>query len=288
MIVDRQAEAAFYDRHYEQFLRLPEESLRTNLAIFRAQLDDPRSPWYERRRLYSKALQRLLEQPVAGVEALDYACGPGDWGILLATQGAKVTLLDLSPVAVELALRKARASGVVDRVRAVVGEGSDLRCFPPASFDLIFACAAIHHVLKYGDPIPQLARLLRPGGRLVIVETLGDNPLLNLGRWLIARWAGQPEDQGEGEIFRQRHIKQLRRHFEVVDVEPLNLLAMVKRLFRGRFHYRPVRRLLRWLEQTDEWLLRCIPGLRRYCGEVVVVARRRLPAEPAGACLHTT
>jgi hypothetical protein len=41
----------------------------------------------------------------------------GEWGTLMATEGANVTLLDLSPAAIHIGLRRERASGVGDRVR---------------------------------------------------------------------------------------------------------------------------------------------------------------------------
>ena len=59
-----------------------------------------------------------------------------------------------------------------------------------------------------------------------------------------------------------------------VEVTPLNLLAMAKRLFRGRFHRPAVRAILAGLEETDRLLLAALPGLRRYCGEAVVVAEK--------------
>jgi len=249
-------EAAFYDAHYRQFLSLDLGSLAVSRQVLERQLDDPQSPFYERRLLYRRALERLFEQPVQGLRVLDYGCGPGDWGVMLATEGAIVTLLDLSPVAIELALRKAEASGVRDHVEGLARDATDLSCFATGSFDLVFACAAIHHVLKYGDPARELARILKPGGRLVILETYGNNLLLNLARWMRARLSREPREQGEEVIFNERHVACLSRHFRRVEVEPVNLLAMAKRLFRGRFHKRWARSTLALLEAFD----RALPG----------------------------
>ena len=49
---------------------------------------------------------------------------------------------------------------------------------------------------------------------------------------------------------------------------------MAKRLFRGRFHQAAVRAIMVGLEETDRLLLAALPGLRRYCGEAVVVAEK--------------
>lgn len=265
-------ERRFYDDHYAAHLRLPDHALVVNRQVMAAQLNDPRATIYERRRLYLGVLERLLAEPLAGRRVLDYGCGPGDWGVLLATEGALVTVLDLSPVAIELALRRARASGVADRVRGVARDASDLGCFADGEFDLVFASASLHHTLKYPAAFAELVRVVRPGGKLVLAETYGNNPVLNLARRLRARLAREPLEQGEGIVLSERELELLRRHFHHVEVFPMNLLTMAKRLFRGRFTLPPVRLLLGALERADAVLLRLWPALARYCGEVIVVA----------------
>lgn len=73
--------------------------------------------------------------------------------------------------------------------------------------------------------------------------------------------------------------RELRPYFRGIEANPMNLLAMAKRLFRGRFDRRWVRGVMRVLEKTDAALLTAFPFLRRYCGEVLVVAERRSSAE---------
>ncbi len=265
-------ERAFYDRVYAPHLARPDHELAVDRRILLDTLDDPAQPIWERRLLYRRVWDELVRLPLAGMTVLDYGCGPGDWGVLLATEGARVTLLDLSPAAIELGLRKARASRVVDRVRGIARDGSSLDCFADGEFDLVFASAALHHTLKYGPALDDLARILKPGGRLILAETLGNNPVLNAARRWRARLAGEDEDQGEGIIISDREIELLRRRFRRVDVSPLNLLAMAKRVFRGHFTRPGVRAFLGALEAADRFLLRVFPSLGRYCGEAVIVA----------------
>lgn len=269
-----QFERDFYDKVYAAHLGLPDHALVVNRRVLLDQLDNPASTVYERRRLYRAALERLLAEPLEGRNVLDYGCGPGDWGVMMATEGAQVTLLDLSPVAIELGLRHARASGVAGRVRGVARDASDLSCFPDGEFDLVFACASLHHTLKYPSAFAELVRVIRPGGRLVLAETLGNNPLLNAARRLRARLAREPVEQGEGIVLTDAEIGLLRGHFRRVEVVPMNLLAMAKRLFRGRFTSAWVRRLLEGLERIDARLLAWRPELGRYCGEVVITAMK--------------
>ena len=192
--------------------------------------------------------------------------------MLLATEGARVTLLDISPAAIELGLRRARANGAGDRVLGFARDASDLSCFNDAAFDLVFASAAVHHTLKYPNAFAELVRVLKPGGRLVLAETWGNNRLLNLARRLRARLSGEPPEQGEEIIFSDREIAMLRTQFRDVDVTPMNLFAMGKRLFRGRFTNRLARGVVAALEGIDRVLLRLFPALRRFCGEALIVA----------------
>jgi SAM-dependent methyltransferase len=267
---DRERE--FYNNVYARHLTRPDHELAIDRHIMMAALDNPAETIWERRRLYLKVWAELLAAPLTGAHVLDYGCGPSDWGVLLATEGARVTLLDLSDAAIELGLRRAAASGVADRVTGEVRDASNLSCFADNEFDLVFGSASVHHTLKYGNAFQELVRVIKPGGRLVLAETLGNNPVLNGARRLRAWAARESEDQGEEIIVSDREIALLESAFSEVIVTPLNLLAMAKRLFRGRFKRRWVRKTIRTLENSDDRLLRWFPSLNRYCGEASIVA----------------
>jgi ubiquinone/menaquinone biosynthesis C-methylase UbiE len=91
---------------------------------------------------------RVLEsEPLRGKRVLDYGCGPADFGLWMATEGASVTLLDISAAAIELGLKRAAASGVT--VRGIAADAASLDILRDAEFDLVFACASLHHTMKY-------------------------------------------------------------------------------------------------------------------------------------------
>jgi ubiquinone/menaquinone biosynthesis C-methylase UbiE len=267
-------ERSFYDAEYAQFLNLPVSDLVCNRQTLEADLANPAKSIYERRGLYSAILQTLLAEPVAGCAVLDYGCGTGDWGLMLAAEGANVTFLDLSPVAIEVTQRRAAAGGVADRVRGIARDASDLSCFRDEEFDLIYGSAAVHHTLKYPGALEELLRVLRPGGRLVLAETYGNNQILNAARRLGWKLRGQADEQGEEIVFNDAHVRMLRERMAQVDVIPMNLLGMAKRLFRGRFESAAVRAVVAALEKLDSGILKAAPSLGRYCGEVVVVGRK--------------
>jgi SAM-dependent methyltransferase len=217
-------------------------------------------------------MRALEAEPLAGKKVLDYGCGPADFGIWMATEGASVTLLDLSPAAIEVGLRRARASGV--QVRGVAADASCLSMLGDAEFDVVFACAALHHTLKYRGAVEELARMMKPGARLVLCETWGGNPLLNSARKLHAAWIGEAAEQGEDIILSRAELQVLDPFCYDVRVETGNLLAMGKRLLRGRFERAWARGVVRGLEKMDGVLLAVAPALKDWCGEAVVTGRR--------------
>jgi SAM-dependent methyltransferase len=142
-------------------------------------------------------------------------------------------------------------------------------------FDVVFACAALHHTLKYPGAVEELARIMKPGGRLVLCETWGGNPLLNTARKLRSIVADEAEEQGEDIIFSRNELNMLDPFFVEVRAATENLLAMGKRVLRGHFDRAWARLLVHTLEWIDFTLLAIAPPLRNWCGEAVITGRRR-------------
>ena len=273
-MTEAQREKAFYDRQYTPLMSAPDHAQRIDRQTLLGNCANPRHPFFERRRLYEATVEALLEVPLDGLRVLDYGCGPADFGVWMATEGAEVTLLDISASAVELGLLRAAASGVSGRVRGLAADASHLPELADASFDLVFACAALHHTMKYAGAVAELARVVRPGGRLVLCETWGENPLLMLARRARARLAREDEDQGEEIVLSRRELRRLEPWFEGWRIQTFHLSAMAKRLLRGRFHARSARAALRVLENADRAMTRALPPLRWWCGEALIIARR--------------
>lgn len=273
-MITAQQEREFYDSQYRQFLTLPEHALRIDRQVLVGNINNPGHPFFERRRLYEATMRALEAEPLPGKRVLDYGCGPADFGIWMATESAEVTLLDLSPLAIELGLKRARASGVTRRVKGIAADASQLDMFADAAFDLVFACASLHHTLKYPGAMEELARVMRPGARLVLCETWGGNPLLQQARAWRARAEGEQEEQGEEIILSKAELALLGQHFGAIRVEHMNLLAMGKRLLRGRFERPWARAVYAALEKTDGAVLRLCPPLRHWCGEAMITAVR--------------
>jgi ubiquinone/menaquinone biosynthesis C-methylase UbiE/DNA-binding transcriptional ArsR family regulator len=112
-----------------------------------------------------QALAALL--PAAGVVA-DIGCGTGNVAELVAPFVKRVIAADFSPAM--LAAARKRLAGV-ENVEFVVGELPEL-AIPDATADVVFCVLVMHHLADPQRSIGELARITRPGGRVVIVDML--------------------------------------------------------------------------------------------------------------------
>jgi demethylmenaquinone methyltransferase/2-methoxy-6-polyprenyl-1,4-benzoquinol methylase len=98
-----------------------------------------------------------------GDRVLDACCGTGDLAIGARRRGAAVTGLDFSPRMLERARRKD------DGVEWVQGDALALP-FEDASFDAVTVGFGVRNVADLERGLRELRRVLRPGGRLGILE----------------------------------------------------------------------------------------------------------------------
>jgi len=102
--------------------------------------------------------------------ALDVACGPGIVVAALARDAAEVVGCDITPEMLDKA-RQRCASAALTNVRFVPGRAEALP-FGDAEFDVVVSRSALHHFLDPAAAIREMARVLKPGGRLLTVDVV--------------------------------------------------------------------------------------------------------------------
>jgi ubiquinone/menaquinone biosynthesis C-methylase UbiE len=101
------------------------------------------------------------------LDALDLGCGTGFLSLELATRGHRVTGVDFAPSMIARAGRKAAERGL--SVRFEQGDAEQLP-YSPASFDLAISRHVVWTLPHPEAAIDEWIRVLRPGGRLAIVD----------------------------------------------------------------------------------------------------------------------
>jgi ubiquinone/menaquinone biosynthesis C-methylase UbiE len=121
---------------------------------------------------YVELARRVASEIPAGSRVLEVAPGPGYFSIELAKLSSyAITGLDLSHSMVKIAQKKAAEAGV--RVEFKQGSASKMP-LQNASFDFLLCRAAFKNFAKPVEALREMCRVLRPGGRGMIIDLNGN------------------------------------------------------------------------------------------------------------------
>jgi len=99
---------------------------------------------------------------------LDVACGAAHAAEQVAPTVRQVVGLDLTRALLDLGAERLRDAGITN---VLLQEGSAAELpFLDASFDLVFCRAALHHMPDPSGAVAEMARVCRPGGRVVAAD----------------------------------------------------------------------------------------------------------------------
>ena len=106
----------------------------------------------------------------AGSLVLEAGCGVGAQTLTLAQRSpdARFTSIDVSEESVAEAKRRSDAAGLTN----VQSQQADIFALPfePESFDRVFVCFVLEHLLRPVEALRILRGLLRPGGTMTVIE----------------------------------------------------------------------------------------------------------------------
>ncbi len=205
-----------------------------------------------------------LAGPVAGKRLLDVGCGDAALASEFARRGAVVTGLDADPAMVAAARRRIELAST--QMQLIQGRAEKLP-FSDGTFDRVLAVTVLCFVCDAGRAVAEMARVLRPGGRLVIGE---------LGYWSlwaahrrIRGWLGNPT--WRAAVFRT--AKELRDLAQAAGLRGDEI--------RGAVNYPPCGVAARLLAPIDLWI-----GQQTTFGSAFLAVSATKPAEFAGKENH--
>jgi ubiquinone/menaquinone biosynthesis C-methylase UbiE len=198
-----------------------------------------------------------------GVNVLDYCCGRGDVSLPVARRQVNLIGIDISPNSVETTRRRLAEEGLAARadIRVADAESTGL---PDSHFDVIVCSGVLHH-LELSSAFRELARVLKPTGKIICIEAMAHNPVFQAYR------RRTPELRTEWEtdhILGRQSIQLAGRYFENVEPHFFHLVDLMAVPFRNR--ERIFNLLLGILGGIDRLVLK-LPGLRWWAWQCVFI-----------------
>jgi len=178
--------------------------------------------WYRITNRSRKYVGNWIKLNSSGKIFLDYACGAGGNAIKSSLAGAELSVgLDISDVSIKLAKSRSNEAGVEPNTVFIQGdcEATEL---PSNSIDTIICCGMLHH-LDLEKAFTELRRILKPGGKILCVEALANNPLI---QWYRNTTPNMRTEWETHHILRHSTLKYSQKWFNLGEVRYWHLASI--------------------------------------------------------------
>lgn len=210
---------------------------------------------------YLHYAERIREFAISGACVLEIGAGTGEHTGYLLEKGAQVTASDISTDSLVVLYRQHAAP---DTLLDTCVADMEALPFRSETFDLITAAGC----LSYGDNnqvLMEIYRALRPGGVFVCVDSLNENPIYRLNRWLHYLRG----DRSKSTLLRMPTIRLLDDYgskFETVDFQYFGTLTFALPILRRVLHEENCAKLLTWFDGAI--------GAKRSAFKFIMIARK--------------
>jgi len=250
----KQKEIEYYDRKAEEILKNQQVLGSGDFEGFNPNLLSSFAYCY-----------KILGENCENKLVLDYGCGNGIHSIPLVKMGAKKVFgIDLSEKSLKIVKERVRKEGLEEKIEFLKMDCEKIE-FPDKFFDIIFDGGTFSS-LDIKKAFPELARVLKPDGLLIGIETFGHNPLTNLKR-KINKLTGKRTEWAAGHIFRMEDLETVKNYFNKIDVNFFHLISWITFPFLGF----PGAKILLKISEAFDKILSKFPFLQKYAFKVVFV-----------------
>jgi ubiquinone/menaquinone biosynthesis C-methylase UbiE len=202
------------------------------------------------RRYIENTAREIIKKRQYG-EILDYGCAIGEKTYKFSSENWKISGIDISSKSVHIARLLSDKFNI--NAEYVVMDCENLT-FTDSRFDIIYDFGTFSS-LDMNKAIVELCRVLKPDGYLLAIETLGDNPVFKLKRFLNVvfgsrtRWAAN-------HIMKIKDWEKIRKLFNNSDIKYFSLftpyLSPILRIIPHKRHYK----IISYFEKLDSKLLK--------------------------------
>src|SRR3989344_4231720 len=203
-----------------------------------------------------------LAENCAGKKALDYCCGNGFMAMSLAQIGATAYGIDISPFSIDQAKKEAENKGLSEKTNFSVMDAEKMD-FEDNFFDVVVCHGVLHH-LDVKKAFPEIARVLKPDGKVIAAEPLAYNPVFQLYRKMTPHLRTEWESH---HILTKGNIFESLKSFGAIEMHFFHLTALAVAPFRNTFLLEP---LLSLFEFVDNLVLK-LPFIKWWSWQVIFI-----------------
>ena len=125
--------------------------------------------WTREAPRWDRVILDQLGPGIGSLRVLDVGCATGRLLEALGRSGAtQLSGADLAPRILDVAAERLARAGIAAKL--CVADAEDRLPWDDGSFDLVTMTAVFHHFFRPGDALVEIRRVLRPGGRLLLLD----------------------------------------------------------------------------------------------------------------------
>jgi ubiquinone/menaquinone biosynthesis C-methylase UbiE len=194
---------------------------------------------------------------------LDYGCVTGGVSLHVAKYAKFVYGIDIAEERIKTASENLNSSPYKNKVNFLVMDAERMT-FPNEMFDIVICAGVLHH-LNRDYAYPEIARVLKPNGKMIAIEPLGYNPLIQYYR------RKTPHLRTEWEIhhiLKMKDVEDAMKYFEQLEcLKFFHLFTLMAVPFRKSIFFNP---FLNFLNMLDEVVLN-IPLIQLLSWQMIFV-----------------
>ncbi len=203
--------------------------------------------------------KQRLDDFAQGSTVLECGCGLNSYANALDSKVKRLVGVDISDEAVSQSKTNSQQVGLNNCSFLVMNaEKLDL---PSDHFDLIFGVGIIHH-LDLPAFYNEASRVLKESGKMLFMEPLGYNPLINLYRKLTPKLRTPDEHP-----LKRKDLLLLSDYFKYFKISYYHFFTLFAIPFRKSRFFNPI---LRPLHGLDQFLFRYLPGFKYLAWYVII------------------